>query len=696
MVRPPLVSQRSSRLVPSFEGAPPRPAWALLAPALLLALAACESRSTATPRGAAQAPAALIQDQAHQGGAVGFYFLPPMVAQPALAGAFDKTLEATVRIRELLDPAGTPGALIAEYSRTAGTGGVVVEVKGDHYQVNWKLKAFHLREGSRYRITVSSSGKEVGVADVQIADDDGHARNAAGGDVISLEDDETLPIKFWMNRCAPVVCGACAVANSCAPATGACAPKPAGTVCRESAGACDPAEVCDGASAACPDDARTPAGTVCRAANGICDVAEVCDGSSAACPDDAKVLAGTVCRASTGECDPAEVCDVTTDACPADALSAAGAACSSDGNYCTLDVCDGATATCRHPSAGICARDWAAFPSVVEIDAAPELWAMSDVHGDYAAYTRLLTGAGLIAGVPASPDLVQWTGGKAVFVIVGDLIDKGPDSHDVVRLTAALQASAAAAGGRVVVTLGNHEAEFLGNPENSKAAAADGLDPELAALGLTPEDTAAGNNELGAFLRDLPVAARVNDWFFVHAGKTGGRSVSQLRLDLQTALDSRGFSGAFGSTTDPTSLVYDSRDAAVDLGQGGTLLEARLNATTPPTAQWWDAVASPSCAGLAAPQLQTCNTVQLLTDWTAALGVKHLAMGHQPGAVNFLDGTKRAKDAMFQYHGLIFLIDTGLSVGADKTGGALLHVVNPGAPDERWERVSPANVRTTF
>ena len=44
------------------------------------------------------------------------------------------------------------------------------------------------------------------------------------------------------------------------------------TTCRASAGACDVAETCTGASAACPADALTPAGTVCRASAGACDV----------------------------------------------------------------------------------------------------------------------------------------------------------------------------------------------------------------------------------------------------------------------------------------------------------------------------------------------------------------------------------------------------------------------------------------
>ena len=49
---------------------------------------------------------------------------------------------------------------------------------------------------------------------------------------------------------------------------GTCAPISAGTECRASAGSCDVAESCDGATPTCPEDVLEPAGTECRAATG--------------------------------------------------------------------------------------------------------------------------------------------------------------------------------------------------------------------------------------------------------------------------------------------------------------------------------------------------------------------------------------------------------------------------------------------
>jgi hypothetical protein len=58
----------------------------------------------------------------------------------------------------------------------------------------------------------------------------------------------------------------------------------AGVECRGSAGACDVAEVCDGAHAACPADALAPAGTPCGDAADACEIAPTCSGSSTVCP----------------------------------------------------------------------------------------------------------------------------------------------------------------------------------------------------------------------------------------------------------------------------------------------------------------------------------------------------------------------------------------------------------------------------
>jgi MYXO-CTERM domain-containing protein len=145
---------------------------------------------------------------------------------------------------------------------------------------------------------------------------------------------------------APV--GGCDAQDVCAGTVGASASctarvAAAGTECRESAGACDVAESCDGASPACPTDGLAPPGTECREAADVCDVAEVCSGGSVLCPVDDFALAGTECRPMMSTCDLAEACDGLSVACPVDGLDPTcdctlDADCA-DVSVCTIDAC---------------------------------------------------------------------------------------------------------------------------------------------------------------------------------------------------------------------------------------------------------------------------------------------------------------------------------------------------------------------
>lgn len=81
--------------------------------------------------------------------------------------------------------------------------------------------------------------------------------------------------------------------------------------------------------------------------------------------------------------------------------------------------------------------------------------AMSDIHGAYPAFVRTLRSAGIIDASSV------WTGGKAHLVIVGDVLDRGPESRQAMDLLMRLEQQAAAAGGMVHVLIGNHEAMNL-------------------------------------------------------------------------------------------------------------------------------------------------------------------------------------------------------------------------------------------
>ena len=281
------------------------------------------------------------------------------------------------------------------------------------------------------------------------------------------------------------------------------------------------------------------------------------------------------------------------------------------------------------PSAPSERRDFAIDPVLRDQASFTRLLALSDVHGGYDRMVALLARYQLITAAPASPDAVEWTGGDATLVVAGDLIDKGSQSLEVLDLLRALEPSAAAHGGRVITLLGNHEAEFLGDPYNSKA---DTFDSELGADGLDP-CVVATTEPRGVWLRTRPLGARVGDWFFSHAGQTHGRSWAELGQALRDGL-------AAGDYLDPELVGADS------------LLEAR---------SWWQA-----SNGLAARD-------------AAALGVGHLVFGHTPDALG-PRGSIATGEA-----GVLMRIDTGMSPAVDDSQGALLEIVHTGGDEVATE-----------
>ena len=81
--------------------------------------------------------------------------------------------------------------------------------------------------------------------------------------------------------------------------------------------------------------------------------------------------------------------------------------------------------------------------------------AVGDLHGDYQAWQAIAGAAGLIDANG------HWSGGNTTLVQLGDVLDRQPDSLQIVRSLQQLQSEAPRAGGRVVVVLGNHEAMNL-------------------------------------------------------------------------------------------------------------------------------------------------------------------------------------------------------------------------------------------
>ena len=169
--------------------------------------------------------------------------------------------------------------------------------------------------------------------------------------------------------------------------------------------------------------------------------------------------------------------------------------------------------------------------------------ALSDIHGAHPAFATTLKGAGVI------DDQQNWSGGKTHLVIVGDILDRGPDSRRSMDLLMQLEEQAAAAGGRVHVLIGNHEAmnliadlRYVAKQEYA-AFAADETDAERARwfeahrnLRETPDYTReafdkefapgffahrrafSADGRYGAWLLSKPVVVVINGTAFVHGG----------------------------------------------------------------------------------------------------------------------------------------------------------------------------------
>lgn len=276
------------------------------------------------------------------------------------------------------------------------------------------------------------------------------------------------------------------------------------------------------------------------------------------------------------------------------------------------------------------ARDWSRFPAIIELDTASEIIALGDVHGGYERLVSLLSAAKLIKPNAKSPVGYSWIGGKRVLICTGDLIDKGDRAIEVIDLMRSLEVEAPASHGEVIVTLGNHEAEFLANPEKKKSAE---FRDELHTRGMDPDGVARGETDYGKWLMNRPFAARINDWFFAHGGNTSGKTIKELAEGFQSAVDRGDWGSDFITGQD-------------------SLLETR---------EWWKGEG---------------DSRDLLDGYLSALNCKHIVFGHDPSAFHSKGEIEQDKD------GRIFLIDVGMSPAIDYSKGALLLITSSGSEVE--------------
>lgn len=176
----------------------------------------------------------------------------------------------------------------------------------------------------------------------------------------------------------------------------------------------------------------------------------------------------------------------------------------------------------------------------------------ADVHG---AYQELLS---VLRETAVIDESLHWRGGATHLVSLGDLLDRGPDSREVLDLLMRLELEAREAGGAVHVLLGNHEVmnivgdlRYVSGPEYAAFAGSDDatlreeawqrvLQQDPVALradfdSLFPAGYFAhrrafsATGRYGAWLLTRPFLLTINDTAFVHAGLP--EMVARLGLD---------------------------------------------------------------------------------------------------------------------------------------------------------------------
>ncbi len=361
--------------------------WILAA----LASAACSAppRDEARPEAIGRQSQAIISDQVHSGGQVGFYWLPPLVPRPAMDGAFDDMQRPTVQINEL-DASNNPvSPPIATFPFVSSGDRACqeeeeddpddaddcvervrhgVRVVGRHYVLSWHTRRYQLSLTKYYRASVLVGGRVTGFIDVDIVQNAAQAKRVDATEYVPLVKNRTLPLKWFMNACGSVFCAAqdtCHTAGTCDYHTGACSNPTAanGSACNDG-NACTSTDrcqagVCTGASSVtCSASDQCHAAGTCDPATGACSNPVVANGT--ACNDGNACTSNDTCQAgactgsnpvtcaASDQCHAAGTCDPTTGAC-SNPVVANGTACN-DGNACTqADTCQAGACTGANP-----------------------------------------------------------------------------------------------------------------------------------------------------------------------------------------------------------------------------------------------------------------------------------------------------------------------------------------------------------
>ena len=159
------------------------------------------------------------------------------------------------------------------------------------------------------------------------------------------------------------------------------------------------------------------------------------------------------------------------------------------------------------------------------------LWVVGDPQGNLWPVKRVLRDSGL---VDASGN---WSAATTRLVVVGDLVDRGPEGLGVIDFLRRLQTQASHAGGRVQVLIGNHDILLLAAHRFGGHFRTDWLES-----GGVPRDLEGLDDSHVAWLTNLPAMAVEHSTLLMHADAMFyldyGTSLTDVNAAFRRVLDS--------------------------------------------------------------------------------------------------------------------------------------------------------------
>jgi len=153
------------------------------------------------------------------------------------------------------------------------------------------------------------------------------------------------------------------------------------------------------------------------------------------------------------------------------------------------------------------------------IDMPEKLIAVSDIEGNFGKFYKLLKSNNVI------DQDYNWTFGKGILVIAGDLVDRGDYVTQCLWLAYHLDRQALKAGGKVYYLMGNHERMFL---TGDSRYVSERYVPFYKLLNSDTSKLFSESSELGSWIRKKNAMLRAGNVIFVH----GGLSPELLDHDL--------------------------------------------------------------------------------------------------------------------------------------------------------------------